>query len=417
MNAFAMNSGELIDACRPAPANLEARREIWQAELGKESDAFRRAFEDAAIGMAIVDLDGRFLKVNQSLYEMLGFTEAELLNLTFQHITHPDDLESDLELARRMYAGEMNHYHIEKRYRHKDGRDVWILLSGSLIRDGEGRPCYCVAQIQNITARKSAEEEAALRLRNMQRLSHTASQLLRVFETGPDEDVYTQVLQIALAAFESNAGLFLRFDSDGSLYGPYRGAGVVFNPRCSPDSCDLWSRVIAEKRVVAENFPRTMGCGLTVARSLAGPILYNDQVLGIVHLGGAPEDYAESECELLTRVLQLTGPALYARMRLADLTTRETEVMNLIVMGMSQKQIATTLNVSVQTIAKHRARVLEKLSVRGDVDLVYFALKKQSNRLFDPAPSSHFGSLPQSPHRSQFRREGLTSRIPGFLEQ
>jgi DNA-binding CsgD family transcriptional regulator len=219
----------------------------------------------------------------------------------------------------------------------------------------------------------------------MQRLTHTANQLLRAFETGEDEEVYVQVLQIALAAFESKAGLFLRFDTDGSLVGPYRGAGAVFTPRCTPDSCDLWSRVIDQRRVIAENRPRKMGCGLTIARSLAGPILYNEQILGIVHLGDAPTDYTQSECDLLTRVLQLTGPAIYARMRLAELTTREVEVMDLIVLGLSQKQIATTLNVSVQTVAKHRARVLEKLSVRGDVDLVYFALKKRSNRLFDPA--------------------------------
>lgn len=416
-NPFDGTRSELIESCRPAPPDLEFRRAIWQAELRKESDAFRRAFEDAAIGMAIVDLDGRFLKVNQSLYEMLGFTESEMLELTFQHITHPDDLDADLELARRMYAGEIDHYHLEKRYRHKDRRDVWILLSGSLIRDDEGRPCYCVAQIQNITARKIAEQESALRLRDMQRLTHTANQLLRAFETGEDEVVYAEVLQIALAAFESKAGLFLRFDTDGSLVGPYRGAGAVFTPRCAPESCDLWEKVIDERRVIAENSPRTMGCGLTVARSLAGPILHDDEVLGLVHLGDAPADYTQSECDLLTRVLQLTGPALYARMRLAELTTREAEVMNLIVMGLSQKQIATTLNVSVQTVAKHRARVLEKLSARGDVDLVYFVLKKRSNRLFDPAHFNAYSSLSQGMFRPPLPREDGLSLLPKRLDQ
>jgi len=356
---------------------------MWQTEYDR--DAFRRAFDDAGIGMAIVDLDGRYVHVNASLCEMVGRSKAELLELTFQEITHPDDLEPDLELARRTLAGEMSHYHMEKRYLHKQGQVVWILLSGSLIRDAEGRPCYFVSQIQDITARKIAEQESALRLRDIQRLTHTANQLLRAFETGEDEVVYAEVLQIALAAFESKAGLFLRFDNDGSLVGPYRGAGAVFSPRCSADSCDLWSRVITERRVIAENRPRKMGCGLTVARSLAGPILYNDQVLGIVHLGDAAHDYTQSECDLLTRVMQLTAPALYARMRLTNLTTREIEVMDMIVMGLTQKQIATALDVSVQTVAKHRARVLEKLSARGDVDLVYFALKKRSNRLFDPA--------------------------------
>jgi len=407
---------DLLRACRPAPADQEVRRAVWQAELGNESEAFRRAFEDAGIGMAIVDLDGRFQKVNRALCEMVGYSEAELLTLSFQQITHPDDLEPDLELARRMFAGEMSHYHMEKRYFHKHGQSVWILLSGSLIRDAEGRPCYCVSQIQDITARKYAEQESALRLRDMQRLTHTANQLLRAFETGEDEEVYAQVLQIALAAFESKAGLFLRFDTDGSLVGPYRGAGAVFTPRCAADSCDLWSRIIDERCVIAENRPRAMGCGLTIARSLAGPILYNEQILGIVHLGDAPHDYTRSECDLLTRVLQLTGPALYARMRLAELTTREVEVMDLIVMGLSQKQIATTLSVSVQTVAKHRAKVLEKLAVRGDVDLVYFALKKRSNRLFDPAAIDYHGAMGLSRPRRPFQSDDLAKRLPKPLE-
>lgn len=364
---------------------------MWQVEYAR--DAFRRAFEDAGIGMAIVDLDGRYMHVNTSLCEMVGRTPAEMLALEFPQITHPEDLGPNMAVARRALAGELSSYHLEKRYLHANGSVVWILLSTSLIRDAEGRPSYFVSQMQDITARKLAEQQAATRLRDIQRLSHTANQLLRAFETGQDEVVYADVLQIALAAFESKAGLFLRFDQEGSLVGPYRGAGATFTPRCSPDSCELWVQAIERRQVIVENRPRAMGCGLTVSRSLAGPILYNDDVLGIVHLGNAPQDYTESDSDLLARVLQLTGPALYARMRLADLTSREAEVMDMIVMGLSQKQIATALNVSVQTVAKHRARVLEKLAVRGDVELVYFALKKRSNRLFDPAALDYHAAL------------------------
>lgn len=128
-------------------------------------------------------------------------------------------------------------------------------------------------------------------------------------------------------------------------------------------------------------------------------------------------DYTQSECDLLTRTLQLTGPALYARMRLAELTTREAEVMDLIVMGLSQKQIATELNVSVQTVAKHRARVLGKLSVRGDVDLVYFTLKKRSNRLFDPAVLSCHGPLTQGMVRPSIHPLDGAGRLPKRDEQ
>lgn len=131
---------------------------------------------------------------------------------------------------------------------------------------------------------------------------------------------------------------------------------------------------------------------------MAGPILYRGKALGVFHLADSLDQYSHSECDLLTRVLQLTGPALYARMQIAELTRRESQVMNLILTGMSQKQIAVLLNVSVQTIAKHRTSVLEKLAVRGDVDLVYFALKRRSGRLFDPmATSNHEPITRQSP--------------------
>jgi diguanylate cyclase (GGDEF)-like protein/PAS domain S-box-containing protein len=108
--------------------------------------------------MALVAPDGRWLQVNQSLCKLVGYTEQELLATTFQAITHPDDLETDLMYVRQMLAGAIQTYQMEKRYFHKSGNVIWGLLSVSLVRNGNGQPLYFISQIQDITERKRAEQ-------------------------------------------------------------------------------------------------------------------------------------------------------------------------------------------------------------------------------------------------------------------
>lgn len=134
-------------------------RKSTEAALRETDERFHRAFEDAPIGMALVGLDGRWLQVNRALCEIVGYSPEELLATTFQAITHPDDLDADLAQAARLWSGEIGSYRLEKRYRHKSGAVVWILLSASVVRDRDGTPLYGIAQIQDITARKETEAE------------------------------------------------------------------------------------------------------------------------------------------------------------------------------------------------------------------------------------------------------------------
>jgi PAS domain S-box-containing protein len=113
--------------------------------LRQSEERFRGAFDYTAIGMAMVGLDGRWLGVNRSLCEIVGYSEEELLGLTFQDITHPDDLDADLAHARAMMDGTIRYYHMEKRYLRKDGQIVFILLSVSLVHDADGNPLYFVS--------------------------------------------------------------------------------------------------------------------------------------------------------------------------------------------------------------------------------------------------------------------------------
>ncbi|MEM1212133.1 MAG: EAL domain-containing protein [Planctomycetota bacterium] len=128
-----------------------------QQTIGDDPAFFESAFERTAIGMALVAPDGRWLRVNQATCELFGYTADELLALDFQALTHPEDLEQDLEVVRKVLAGDFDKYQLEKRYFHKSGHIIWALLNVSLVREDTGKPLAFVAQIQDISARKAAE--------------------------------------------------------------------------------------------------------------------------------------------------------------------------------------------------------------------------------------------------------------------
>lgn len=142
------------------------QRKQAEEELRESKERFQAAFESAAIGMALVSPAGRWLQVNISLCEMLGYSETQLLATTLDAIAHPDDLEPDLNYVRQILDSELRSCHMEKRYFHKSGRIVWVLLSFSLVPNATGEPLYFIVQIQDITKRKQAEqkisEQAAL---------------------------------------------------------------------------------------------------------------------------------------------------------------------------------------------------------------------------------------------------------------
>ena len=125
--------------------------------LRESEERFSGAFEHAPIGVALVAPGGRWLKVNRALCDLVGYSELELLSRTFQDITHPEDLELDLENVRRMIVGDIRSYQMEKRYVHARGHLVTVLLSVSLVRDPQDQPRYFISQILDITERKLAE--------------------------------------------------------------------------------------------------------------------------------------------------------------------------------------------------------------------------------------------------------------------
>ena len=121
----------------------------------------RGLFEQAAVGLAQVGLDGRCLRINQRLCDLLGYSREELLTKSFQDLTHPADLDADLALARRVLAGELRTYTLEQRYRRKDQAFVSAQVTVSLVRDAAGDPEHFIAVIEDLTVRKRAEAATA----------------------------------------------------------------------------------------------------------------------------------------------------------------------------------------------------------------------------------------------------------------
>jgi diguanylate cyclase (GGDEF)-like protein/PAS domain S-box-containing protein len=126
--------------------------------LRESEERFRSAFDYATIGMAVVSLEGRWVQVNRSLSEILGYEEAELVSRSFREITGAEDLPGVEEQFRHLADGMISSHQTEVRYRHKQGREVWALLGMSVVRDLQGAPLHLIFQIQDITDRKRAEE-------------------------------------------------------------------------------------------------------------------------------------------------------------------------------------------------------------------------------------------------------------------
>lgn len=113
------------------------------------NQVFKNAFLYSAIGMALVSLEGNWLKVNVKICRLVGYSEDELLKLTFQDITHPDDLDLDLKYLQQMIEEKIQNYNMEKRYLHKNKEIIWLLLSVSLVRNNNGEPLFCISQVSD----------------------------------------------------------------------------------------------------------------------------------------------------------------------------------------------------------------------------------------------------------------------------
>ena len=172
LNSQAEFSGEQCVKLVGTIQDITPQRKLIET-LELNHNKFLTAFDHAPIGMALVSPEGGWIKVNNSLCNILGYDRSELMTLTFQEITHPDDLSEDLKNVSRLLNKKADTYGMSKRYFHKDGRIVWISLTVALVRNPEDEPLYFISQLKDITER----------IKNSDRLQKERQRLNNVIET------------------------------------------------------------------------------------------------------------------------------------------------------------------------------------------------------------------------------------------
>jgi len=150
---------KVVEAQRDELTNQVAERQQAQMKLQESEARLHDIVDHSPIGMAIVSLAGRFIKVNRALCRIVGYAQEELVGLPLQELSHADDLLAGQENVDRLLRGELRWYEMEKRYVRKDGRIVWVQLTVSLYRDAQENPLHFIAQIQDINERKTVENE------------------------------------------------------------------------------------------------------------------------------------------------------------------------------------------------------------------------------------------------------------------
>jgi PAS domain S-box-containing protein len=184
-----MDTDGRVFAVAGTSTDITGRRKAEEA-LRHEEEVYRATFDQAAVGIAHVAPDGRWLRVNKCLCDILGYTREELARITFADITHPDDVDQNVEHLRKLLAGEEATYETEKRYLRKDGSVVWVNLSVAAIRDEDGSLDYQVTVMEDITEGKRAEQA----LRDSERFNasilDTTPNLIYIYDLVENRNVY-----------------------------------------------------------------------------------------------------------------------------------------------------------------------------------------------------------------------------------
>jgi PAS domain S-box-containing protein len=314
--------------------DITERKRADQA-LRDSENRFLSAFEFAAIGMALVSPEGKWLKVNRAVCELVGYSMEELLAKTFQDITHAEDLDADLEYVRRMLAGEIDTYQMEKRYFRKDGRVVWVLLSVSLHRDAAGAPIHFISQIQDITERKRAERQLVSAKKKLEALWGVASIVDASFK-----ELCDHVLETLVRMTESPFGFYGFIGENESVMTIYSWSGeamagcrVVDKPTRFPIAdAGLWGDAIRKRAPLIVNdydAPHASKRGLPaghvpLSRLCVVPIFARGAVVAVAAVANRAEPYTDEDVRQIAAFLA-SAQAIVERRRADESVERANE--------------------------------------------------------------------------------------------
>jgi two-component system cell cycle sensor histidine kinase/response regulator CckA len=201
----------LQDLASSVVTEIELRREIAQrrqAELGQRDteEQLYSTFEHAGVGMALISLDGRWLRVNRALCDLLGTAAEDLLGFPVEIRSHPDDLPADQEAVRLLLAGESRAYTMEKRYLTAAGEVVWGLVTVSLVTGPEGQPSHFIAVIQDVTERRESEASARVREEGYRLVLQSSGSAIRTWDLASDKLTWDKTVVPPLDYWWSDVG-------------------------------------------------------------------------------------------------------------------------------------------------------------------------------------------------------------------
>ncbi|MHC1744194.1 MAG: PAS domain S-box protein [Syntrophobacteraceae bacterium] len=297
----------LAPVVQRALREAETRTLKWQSEQDlRESEArFRTTFEAAAVGIAQVSPEGRWLWMNRKLSEIVGYSKAELLDRTYRDITHPGDLEANVKLVEQILAGATDTSSFEKRYVRKDGAVVWANITTSLTREPDGRPKFFISVVEDITERKLAEELIRVRLSLLDfAVTHSLDELLQ------------RTLDDVCALTHSPIGFYHFVEPDQATLSLQAWSTATVRDFCKAEGKGLhypiehagvWVDCVHDRRPVIHNdyavLPHRKGMPpghAPVTRELVVPILRAERIVAILGVGNKPTDYGEKDVEVVS---------------------------------------------------------------------------------------------------------------------
>jgi PAS domain S-box-containing protein len=207
------------------------RSAAFEAALRESEERFRSTFEQAAVGIGHIAPEGHWLRANQKLAEITGYSPEELGKLSYQQITHPDDLAADEEQAERLAAGQIDYYVMEKRYIRKDGSPVWVNITCSGVRASDGKLKYFISVVEDIHARKTAEE--------------TAYRLAAIVESS-DDAIVSKNLNGTITSWNAAARRILGFSAEEAIGKPI---SIIVPPEKQDEENHIIERLRAGERI------------------------------------------------------------------------------------------------------------------------------------------------------------------------
>jgi diguanylate cyclase (GGDEF)-like protein/PAS domain S-box-containing protein len=290
------------------------RREQVEEVRRDSEERFAGAFSHAPIGMALISPEGCWLKVNEYLCRLLGYSEPELLMQPVQTVAYPGDWNINEEFRAKMLAGEVDSYCAETRYRHKSGKVIPCLLTTSLIKEMHAKPLYFVVQIEDISLRLEAEQRAMVEKKRLQSILQIVQ-----MEMNSETKLLDYVLTAVIDLSESQVGYIYYYNEAAEEFtlhawsqGVMEACAMSNKPhRYQLDQTGLWGEAVRQRRPIVDNdfaVPGALKKGYPeghapLSRFMTVPVFLDGKIVAVVGVANKENPYTDLDVNQLTLMM------------------------------------------------------------------------------------------------------------------